>query len=95
MGDIIDIETLDGKEQLNISPGTQTDTIMKIKGKGVPYINSSKRGDLFVKIVVNTPTGLSDEEKKLYRRLQEIEADKAGKESLIEKMKDVLTGHKK
>ena len=95
LGDIIDVETLDGKEQLNISPGTQTDTIMKIKGKGVPHINSTKRGDLFVKIVVNTPTGLSDEEKKLYRRLYEIEVSKENKENLIDKMRDVLTGHKK
>lgn len=95
LGDIIDIETLDGKEQLNISPGTQTDTIMKIKGKGVPYINSSKRGDLFVKVVVSTPTGLSDEEKKLYRRLFEIETDKSNKENILDKMRDALTGHKK
>ena len=96
LGDIIDTETIDGTEKLNISPGTQTDTIIKVKGKGVPYINnSSKRGDMYVKVVVNTPSGLSEEEKKLYRRLYEIETNKQNKENILDKMRDVISGHKK
>ncbi|MCQ2958197.1 MAG: molecular chaperone DnaJ [Candidatus Gastranaerophilales bacterium] len=96
LGDSIEIETLDGKETLNISPYTQTDSIIKVKGKGVPYLNnSSKRGDLFVKVVVVTPTNISSEEKKLYQRLYEIENDKKSKESIFDKMKDAVSGHTK
>ena len=95
LGEILEIETVDGKENINISPSTQTDTIIKVKGKGVPYINSNKRGDLYVKIVVVTPSVLSDEEKKLYRRIYEIETNKKNKENIIDKMRDVLSGHKK
>lgn len=93
LGDIIDIETLDGIVQINVSPATQTDTIIKVKGKGVPYLNSSsKRGDLFVKVVLTTPSGISDEEKKLYRRLYELEMNKMNKESLFDKMRDAISG---
>jgi len=96
LGDIIEIETIDGNEKINISPLTQTDNIIKVKGKGVPYLNnSSKRGDMFVKLVVATPNSLSDEEKKLYRRLYEIEMNKKSKENIIDKMKDALSGHTK
>ncbi|MCR4881551.1 MAG: molecular chaperone DnaJ [bacterium] len=95
LGDVIEIETVDGKESLNISPSTQTDTIIKVKGKGVPYINSSKRGDMYVKVVVSTPVSLTDEEKKLYKRIYEIETNKENKENILDKMRDALTGHKK
>ena len=96
LGDIIETETLDGTEKLNISPGTQTDTIIKVKGKGVPYINNSaKRGDMYVKVVLNTPISLSNEEKKLYRRLYEIETNKQNKETILNKMRDVISGNKK
>jgi len=96
LGDTIEIETLDSKENINISPSSQTDTIIKIKGKGVPYLNNpSKRGDLFVKLVVTTPTNLTDEEKKLYQKLYEIENTKANKESIIDKMRDAISGHTK
>ncbi len=96
LGDIVEIETLDGKENINISPFTQTDTIIKIKGKGVPYLNnSSKRGDLFVKLIVTTPTSISDEEKKIYQKLYEIENNKKNKESIIDKMRDAISGHTK
>ena len=96
LGDTIEIETLDGKEKINISPYTQTGTIIKVKGKGVPYLNNaSKRGDLFVKIVVTTPTSISGEEKKLYQKLYELEKEKKEKESIFDKMKDVVSGHNK
>ena len=54
--------------------------------------SSSKRGDLFVKVVLTTPSGISDEEKKLYRRLYELEMNKMNKESLFDKMRDAISG---
>ena len=94
LGDNIKIETLDGEADLSISPYTQTDTILKIKNKGVPYLNdNSKRGDLYIKLVVSTPTSITEDEKKLYSRLFEIENNKKSKENnILEKVKDAIRG---
>ena len=49
---------------LTIKPGTQSDTKMRLKGKGVPLLRSPKiRGDQYVTIVVNVPTNLNKEQK--------------------------------
>ncbi len=94
LGDTIQIETLDGEAELSIPAFTQTDTILKIKNKGVPYLNdNSKRGDLYIKLIVSTPTSISEEEKKIYSRLFEIENNKKSKENnLLDKVKDVIRG---
>lgn len=93
LGDDIEIETVDGKKHLKVQPGTQTGTVLSIKGVGVPFINNpSKRGDQFVKLNIVTPVNLSDEEKKIFYRLAEIQKEKQNKESFIDKVKDVFTG---
>lgn len=95
LGDEIEVKTLDGEEKIRISAGTQTETIHKIRGAGVPHLNNpARRGDHFVKIKAVTPTHLIDEEKKLYQRLLEIEKEKKNKESIFDKVKDVFTGVK-
>jgi len=96
LGDTIEVPTVDGTEPLKIQAGTQSGTILTIKGAGVPYINNpSRRGDQFVKVDVITPEHLSDEERKLYQRLREIEKSKSSKDSLFDKVKDVFTGSAK
>ena len=58
------VKTADGDVMLTIKPGTQSDTKMRLKGKGVPLLRSPKtRGDHFVTIVVNVPTSLTKEQK--------------------------------
>ena len=58
------VKTADGDVMLTIKPGTQSDTKMRLKGKGVPLLRSQKtRGDHFVTIVVNVPTSLTKEQK--------------------------------
>lgn len=60
-GDML-IDTLDGKVQYTVKPGTQTDTRIRLKGKGIPSLrNKNVRGDQYVTLVVQTPTGLSKE----------------------------------
>lgn len=94
LGTEIEVETVDGLKTLKIHSGMQTGTVLDIKGAGVPYIsNPTKRGDQFIKVNVVTPTNLNEEEKKLFKRLSEIQQEKApAKESLIEKIKDAFTG---
>ncbi|HEC77481.1 MAG TPA: molecular chaperone DnaJ [Thermoplasmatales archaeon] len=70
LGNEIEIETFEGKEKINIPPGTQSGEIFKIKGKGMPSL-SKKRGDLIVKIEIDVPKKLSPHERKLIEELAE------------------------
>ena len=65
LGGPIHIDTVDGKVEYKINPGTPTDTKVRLKGKGVPYVNSpSMRGDHYVTLMVKIPTTLNAEQKK-------------------------------
>lgn len=94
LGDTIEVETVDGNKELKIHAGTQSETILTIRGAGVPFLNiPSKRGDQFVKINVITPVHLSDEEKKLFSRLAEIHKEKLKKDGhILDKIKGVFSG---
>src|SRR5262249_35954248 len=56
LGDMLKIPTIDGEETLKLLEGTQPGTILTIRGKGVPYLNSYGRGDLHVQIQIKVPT---------------------------------------
>jgi molecular chaperone DnaJ len=60
--------TLDGDDELHIHPGTPSGKEIRLRGKGVPYVDGRGRGDLRVQVVVDTPTGLSAEQEDLLRR---------------------------
>ncbi len=92
LGDTIEVETVDGKKELKVSPGTQTGTVLNIRGAGVPYLNMpSRRGDQYIKLNVKTPTHLNEEEKGIFKKLFQIEAEKSQKESIIDKVKGAFT----
>ncbi|MBQ8946444.1 MAG: molecular chaperone DnaJ [Lachnospiraceae bacterium] len=74
-GEVI-IDTIDGKVAYEVKPGTQTDTRVRLKGKGVPTLrNKDIRGDHYVTLVIQTPEKLSHEAKELLRRFDEITGD--------------------
>jgi molecular chaperone DnaJ len=60
---------LDGQEKLRIPQGTQPNTILKIKGKGLPRYGAYGRGDLLARINVKIPTKLDDRQKLLLKEL--------------------------
>ena len=65
LGGPIHINTVDGKVEYQIKPGTPTDTKVRLRGKGVPFINNkSARGDHYVTLMVKVPTALNAEQKK-------------------------------
>ena len=69
LGGDIKIQTVDGEITQNIRPGTQTDTRIRLKGKGVPTIrNKNVRGDHYVTLVVQVPEHLTNEQKDLLRQ---------------------------
>jgi molecular chaperone DnaJ len=69
LGTELRIPTLEGTEKLKIQPGTQANSILRIKGKGLPRYGSSGRGDQLVKIEAKVPTKLSDRQKSLLKEL--------------------------
>lgn len=74
-GDIL-IDTVDGKVSYTVKAGTQTDTKVKLKGKGVPSLrNKNVRGDHYVVLIVQTPTKLNSEAKKLLQQFDEVTDD--------------------
>ena len=65
LGGEMRINTVDGEVAYEVKPGTQTDTRIRLKGKGVPSLrNKNVRGDHYVTLVVQTPTNLNEEAKK-------------------------------
>ncbi|MXW41797.1 MAG: molecular chaperone DnaJ [Acidimicrobiia bacterium] len=68
-------ETLDGTENLEVLAGTQNGHLFRLKGHGVPRLHGRGRGDLLVQAVVETPTGLSNEEIDLFHQLAEIRGE--------------------
>lgn len=64
------VPTLEGTEKIKVDAGSQPNTIIKLKGKGVPYINSRGRGDQYVRIVVNIPKNINKHQKKLLEEFQ-------------------------
>lgn len=65
-----DIETVHGKKKISIPAGTQPGQVLRLKGEGMPVVNTSKRGDHYATIDIAVPTKLSREEKKLYEELK-------------------------
>lgn len=64
LGKKITVPTLDGSTEISVEQGTQPNSIIKLKGKGVPH-RSSRRGDQYVRIVVNVPKKLSKKQKQM------------------------------
>jgi len=79
LGADVELETLDGVEHLRIEAGTESGTVVRLRGKGVPNINRRGRGDLYVTVHVITPTDLSREERKLLERLAELRGETTSK----------------
>ena len=75
LGATVVVETLDGDEEVLVSPGTQTGTVVRLRQRGVPVVEGRGRGDLLVTLVVDTPTDLTPVEEDLLRRLAEERGD--------------------
>ena len=69
LGDEITIPTLEGDTRLKIPEGTQSGKEIRLRGKGVPYLNEHGRGDLVITVAVQTPKKLSKMQKELLRQL--------------------------
>jgi molecular chaperone DnaJ len=71
LGAEIEAPTLDGKVKYTVPEGTQTGSVFRLRGKGIPNLRSGARGDQFITVRVETPTGLTSEQKELLRRFED------------------------
>jgi molecular chaperone DnaJ len=90
LGDEISVPTLEGEEPLKIPEGAQPGTQFRIRNKGVPYVNGSGRGDLFVHLDVNIPSKLTKEQRKLFEELRKTlpSVNTPKEKGIFEKVKD-------
>ncbi|MDE3187876.1 MAG: molecular chaperone DnaJ [Acidobacteriota bacterium] len=93
LGAEIEIPGIDGPVSLKVPEGTQSGRELRIRGRGVPYLNEKGRGDLVVKIMVQIPKKLSRAQRELVAKLAEsLTVDnKPTSPSLLEKMKDLFS----
>lgn len=81
LGAEIDVPTLEGTEKYTIPDGTQTGTTFTLRNKGVPMVNSNRRGDLIFRVNVEIPRGLTQKQKDLLRAF----ADECGESNYVKK----------
>ncbi len=92
LGAEIDVPTLYGDHKLKVPEGTQTGTRFRIKGKGVPILNSTSKGSLYVEVRVETPEKLSKRQRELLQELESLSAidNKPEKGGLLDKVRDIF-----
>jgi len=73
LGSTLEVPTIGGKARIKIVPGTQGGKVLRLKGKGLPSVNSYGAGDLLININVWTPKNLSKEEKQILEKLNNSE----------------------
>ncbi|HET9671754.1 MAG TPA: molecular chaperone DnaJ [Actinomycetota bacterium] len=78
LGGEVRLQTLDGPETVTIEPGTESGTILRLKGRGIPNLQRRGRGDLYVTVHIVAPTHLSKEERSLLERLSELRGEGPG-----------------
>lgn len=95
LGAEIEVPTLGGKETIKVTEGTQSGAVFSLKGKGIPYLQGSGKGDQHVTVQVVTPTNLSEEQKEILKNFGET-LNKTNfqvkDKSFFEKVKDVFRG---
>jgi molecular chaperone DnaJ len=94
LGATIEVPTLEGRETLEIPPGTQYGQEFVLRGKGMPRLNGPGRGDLIVRVYIDVPKKLSPEHERLLRQLAELENAHVSpqRKSFFQKLREYLGG---
>ncbi|MFD3157591.1 molecular chaperone DnaJ [Haloimpatiens sp. FM7330] len=90
LGAEIKVPTVDGSVKYKVPSGTQSGTVFRLKGKGIPRVNSNGRGDQYVKVIVDVPKKLNDDQKRALIQFMEISGEKVEdekKQSFMDKIK--------
>lgn len=90
LGAEITVKTLEGSQQLKVPAGTQTGSVFRLKGHGMPVLGGRGRGDLFVAVTLVTPTTLTREQRRLLEQLAEVETRDLEDKGLMDKVRDIF-----
>jgi len=74
LGGVVSVDTVDGPLKIRIQSGMQPGTLIRLRGKGVPHVRGSGRGDQYVRILIHIPTKLTKKQKELLEELETIDA---------------------
>ena len=92
LGGEIFVPTINSKIKMKVPAGTQSGKVFRLKSQGLPYVNKSYRGDLYIKVVVVTPTKLNSEQRELFKKLSNYDSAqnlKPGK-TFMDKLKNIF-----
>ena len=97
LGATVKVPTLEGESQLEVPPGMQSGQVFRIKGQGVPHLRSNRRGDQLVRLIVETPETMTEEQQRLFQELAETFGDsnagyENGDKGWLGKIKDAFGG---
>ena len=95
LGSEVPVPTLSGTSMIEIEPGTQPGSLLRMRHKGIPELNSSRVGDQIVRVSLSVPKKLNDEEREMLERLAEMPNINAGNskegKGFFERMKGVFS----
>lgn len=94
LGATVDVPSLHGPQELGVPAGTQTHRVFKIRGKGMPRLRDTSRfGDLYVRVIVRTPTKLKDRQRELLEELEELSDDEPSRpaKGLFDRLRNSLS----
>jgi molecular chaperone DnaJ len=92
LGAELEVETVHGTEKLKIPAGTQPEQRFRLKGKGVPFVEGSGRGDHWVHVQIHVPAKLSDRQRQLLEELAGLEGENPPqRQGMFSRMKDFLS----
>jgi len=77
LGGLVDVPTLDGRAQVKIPPGTRPGTLFRLEGKGLPSMESHRRGDELVRVNVDVPLELTKRQRELLQEFAHEIGDKS------------------
>ncbi|HSK18436.1 MAG TPA: molecular chaperone DnaJ [Longimicrobiales bacterium] len=97
LGAELEVPTIGGSARLRVAPGTQSGRLLRMRGRGLPHLQSTNRGDLIIRVVVWTPTSLTAEQESAFRQLAKTEApaervDDVRDRGFWSRVKEALTG---
>jgi molecular chaperone DnaJ len=97
LGVELDVPTIGGTARLRVAPGTQSGRLLRMRGRGLPQLQSTNRGDLIIRVVVWTPTDLTSQQEAALRELAKVESpaehvDDGRDRGFWSRVKEALTG---
>ncbi|GII89963.1 molecular chaperone DnaJ [Sinosporangium siamense] len=99
LGTILTVETLDGAEEIDVRPSTQSGQVIPLYGRGVQRLNESGRGDLLIHVNVETPAKLDPQQEELLRELAKLRGEERppgkfapGQQGFFSRLRDAFNG---